>query len=295
MAKIADGFKGERVIFTPNSIQTYQSMNNQVTKQLFVTAIGYYPQAKFHFRERPEGMDENLIIYCEDGAGWIEYNEIRYNLTKNQAFILPANEAHAYGSSNTDPWSIYWIHFRGEAVSLFSSHIGCLIDLTDSTHNRYQDRFLLFEEIFQNLSMGYSPENLEYVSWCLGYFLASIKYLKQYRNVKNVKVTDCIQKSILFMKDNLENKITLEEIAKHANYSKSRFSTLFFQKTSFTPMVYYNQLKIQKACSYLQFSDFNLKEIAFRLGFYGPFHFSSVFKQEMGMTPKKYRKIHKEK
>jgi AraC-like DNA-binding protein len=58
-------------------------------------------------------------------------------------------------------------------------------------------------------------------------------------------------------------------------------------------MEYYTQLKIQRACSYLQFSDLKLKEIAFRLGFYDPFHFSKAFKQEMGIAPKEYRKKYK--
>jgi hypothetical protein len=208
MEKIAEGFKGEKAIVTPYNIRTYQS-ENQITKQLFVTHIGYYPQAKYHFRERTKGANENIIIYCEDGNGWIEHNEEKHYLSKNQVFILPACEAHAYGSSNNNPWSIYWIHFKGEDVALFASHIGRLINLSDSDSSRYRDRFLLFEEIYQNLAMGYSPENLEYASCCLRYFLASIKYLNQYREVKNVKEADIMQKSILFMKENLEKKITL--------------------------------------------------------------------------------------
>jgi len=54
-------------------------------------------------------------------------------------------------------------------------------------------------------------------------------------------------------------------------------------------MGYYNQLKIQRACSYLQFSDLKIKEIAFRLGYYDPFHFSKSFKKETRLTPKEYR------
>lgn len=100
---------------------------------------------------------------------------------------------------------------------------------------------------------------------------------------------DVIQKSILFMKNNLENKVELEEIARDAGYSSSHFRNLFQKKTSYTPMEYYQQLKIQRACSYLQFSDLKIKEIAFRLGYFDPFHFSKTFKKEMNMTPKEYR------
>jgi AraC-like DNA-binding protein len=86
----------------------------------------------------------------------------------------------------------------------------------------------------------------------------------------------------------------LREIACHVGYSLSRFNALFTEKTSYSPMVYYNQLKIQRACSYLQFSDLKLKEIAFRLGYYDPFHFSKAFKQEMEITPREYRVRYRE-
>lgn len=291
--KIAEGFKGEKAIITPYNIRNYQE-KNKITKQLYVTHIGYYPKAKFHFRERSKGTNENIFIYCEEGSGWVEYNNERFELKENHAFILPANEAHAYGSSNQTPWSIYWLHFKGSNISMFSNIIGRLIHLPESDKSRYGDRFTLFEEIYLNLERGYSPENLEYTSFALMYFLSSIKYLNQFRELNNVRKTDVIQKSILFMKDNLEGKITLHDIAEHVGYSSSRFGVLFTEKTSYSPMVYYNQLKMQRACSYLQFTDLKLKEIAFRLGFYDLFHFSKAFKQEMEITPKEYRKRYKD-
>jgi len=286
--KIAEGFKNEKAIILPYNVRTYLK-SNQATRQLYVTHIGYYPEAKYHFRERKAGANQNILIFCEKGKGWIIFNGEKTQLDRNQVFILPANEAHAYGADNHDPWSIYWIHFLGENSYLFSSIIGRIIDTRDSHSSRSGDRFLLFEEIFQNLEMGYSPENLEYAGFCLTYFLASIKYLSQFREIKNVKEMDVIQKSILFMKNNLEEKIELEDIARFVGYSSSHFGSLFLKETSYTPIEYYNQLKIQRACSYLQFSDLKIKEIAYRLGYFDPFHFSKAFKKETSLTPKAYR------
>jgi AraC-like DNA-binding protein/quercetin dioxygenase-like cupin family protein len=287
MEKIAEGFKGEKAIITPYNIRHFQAAN-PITKQLFITHIGYYPHAKYHYRERPEGCNENIFIYCEEGKGWVKHKETVHRLTRNQAFIIPAHDAHAYGADNA--WNIYWLHFCGENVSMFSSIIGQTVHVEESDKSRYNDRFQLFEEMYQNLEMGYSPENLEYVSFCLMHFLASLKYINQFREIKKAKETDVVQKSILFMKDNLENKITLDDIARHAGYSISHFGTFFARRTSYAPMEYYNQLKIQRAGSYLQFSDMKIKEIAFRLGYYDPFHFSKAFRQEMEITPKEYRK-----
>lgn len=293
MEIIAEGFKGEIAIVTPYNIRDFQA-TNEITRQLFITHIGYYPNAKYHYRRREEGTPENILIYCEKGKGWIEHNEETYNLSPNEVYIIPANESHAYGTDNRNPWSIYWIHFKGENIDMFRNILGCKLSIQDSQNSRFKDRFTLFEDMYQNLEMGYSPDNLEYISFCLMYFLASLKYLSQYREIKNVKVDDVIQKSILFMKDHLEEKITLKDIANAVGYSSSHLNTLFATRTSCSTMVYYNQLRIQRACTYLQFSDLKIKEISFRLGFYDPFHFSKSFLKEMGISPKEYRKKYNE-
>ncbi|MDL2303464.1 AraC family transcriptional regulator [Dysgonomonas sp. OttesenSCG-928-D17] len=286
---IADGFKGEKAIITPYNIRSYQA-NNEVTRQIHVTHIGYYPNAKFHYRERANGTDQYIFIYCEKGKGWVEYDDERYILKENQFFILPPGEYHKYGSELHNPWSIYWLHFKGENIQMFDSIIKKHIDVGDADNARHQDRFRLFEEIYQNLEMGYNPENLEYITFCLMYFLASLKYLSQYREIQSIRKADVIQSSIVYMKENLENRITLHDIADAVSYSGSHLNTLFVQRTSYSPMAYYNQLKIQRACSYLQFSELKIKEIAFRLNFYDQFHFTKAFVKEMEITPKEYRK-----
>lgn len=291
---LADGFKGERAIITPYNIRAYQS-GNEITKQMYITHIGYYPDAKCHYRVREEGTNENIFIYCEKGKGWIEYNEEHFKLKENCFFIIPAGEKHAYGADSKDPWSIYWLHFKGDKADIFQSIFGRMIYLEQSERSRQQDRIQLFNEMYQNLNMGYNPENLEYISFCLMHFLASLKYVSQYREIKKLKENDIIQKSILFMKDNLENKIILEDIAYFVGYSCSHLNTLFSQRTSFSPIEYFNQLKVQRACSYLQFSELKIKEIAFRLNYYDPFHFSKAFHKEMGITPKEYRRKYQDK
>ena len=61
MEKVAEGFKGEKAIVTPYNIRNLQRENN-ITKQLFVSHIGYYPHAENHFREREKGTNENVYI-----------------------------------------------------------------------------------------------------------------------------------------------------------------------------------------------------------------------------------------
>ena len=287
MEKVAEGFKGEKAIVTPYNIRNLQRENN-ITKQLFVSHIGYYPHAENHFREREKGTNENVFIYCESGCGWVSYKGEKYILTKNQAFILPANEQHAYGADEVNPWSIY-----GEGVAMFSSIIGKAISLEESDKSRYDDRFQLFEEMYQNLEMGYSPENLEYVSFCLMHFLASLKYINQFREIKKVRETDFIQKSISFMKENMEKHLSLEEISTQIGYSPSHFSMLFKKQTGHSPLTYFNLLKMQQACLLLDTTDMKINQICYKIGIEDTYYFSRLFSKIMGMSPREYRKSKK--
>ena len=62
MQRISDGFKGEKAILIPDNIRNFQAAN-PVTGQMFITEIGYYPRAKYHYFERPAGFNENILIY----------------------------------------------------------------------------------------------------------------------------------------------------------------------------------------------------------------------------------------
>lgn len=289
----ADGFKGEKAIITPYVIRDIQAAN-PITKQLYVTHIGYYPNARYHYRERREGTTEYVLIYCEKGSGWIDYNGEQFLLHEHQAFIIPAEQRHAYGADVNDPWSIYWLHFKGENAVMFTSIFGKVLSISDTTTNRFTDRTQLFEEVYKNLEMGYSQENMEYITFCFMYFLASFKYMPQFQETNKFERDDVIQNCIYYMRDNLEHKISLKDIADAVGYSTSHLNALFVQGTSFSPIEYYNQLKIQRVCYYLQFSDLKIKQIAFKLGFYDPFHLSKAFFKEMGLSPREYRNRYNE-
>lgn len=96
-----------------------------------------------------------------------------------------------------------------------------------------------------------------------------------------------------YMKNNLPQKLSLEDIAGHVGYSPSHFGQVFLKKTGQTPLNYFNQLKIQKACQLLDFSELKIKEIAEELGFYDQYHFSKVFFKQIGEPPTQYKKRNK--
>lgn len=78
--------------------------------------------------------------------------------------------------------------------------------------------------------MGYSSENLEYVTLCLWHFIASFKFIQQYREVNKSKKGDVVQEAINYMRSNLDKRLSLEDIAGNVNYSPSHFGQIFLKK-----------------------------------------------------------------
>jgi AraC family transcriptional regulator, arabinose operon regulatory protein len=284
-----EGFKGQRAIVLPNVIQD-ELKTWPLTKLLFVTDIGFYPNAQYHYRERPSGSEQNILIYCIEGDGWVEVKNNRKKVQKDQFFIIPAHIPHKYGVDNSEPWTIYWLHFTGtNAESLLQKGFS-VINIEPDGNTDHDRRIGLFEEIYNNLSMGFSKENLEYSSLSLWHLLGTFNYMSQFKRVTPIVQTDFIGKSILYMHQHIDKKINLSDLADHCGLSVSHYSMIFKKRTYRTPIQYFNNLKIQKACQMLDFTDMHIKEISIHLDFEDQFYFSRVFKKEMGLPPIEYRK-----
>lgn len=291
MIKLKNGFSGERALVLPQSV--VQEMEKDVLSSiLHITDIGYYPKALHHFRERKEPISQFVFIYCIEGAGWFCCGGQEHRVSANQYFILPAGIAHSYGSDDANPWTIYWIHFKGKLASSFAGQGARPIDIKPSVQSRISNRNDLFEEIFRTLEMGYSHENLLYACSAFHYYLGSLRYLQQYREAaRNESDTnDVVTAAIHYMKENLEKKLTLTDLAIHTGYSPSHFSVLFSKRTGYAPLTYFNQLKIQQACHLLDFTDMKVNQICFKIGIEDSYYFSRLFSKVMGMSPREYKK-----
>ncbi|MCJ7446782.1 MAG: AraC family transcriptional regulator [Bacteroidales bacterium] len=289
MLRKREGFIGQKAVVLPQIIQD-ELCNNLLTKLLYITDIGYYPAALHHYRDRPSGSKQNILIYCIEGKGWIEISNTKRKVTKNQFFIIPAGKPHKYGSEESDPWTIHWVHFTGESAHNFVRKDFSVINLSSEENTRNDRRIRLFEEAYQTLSMGFSAENLEYSTICLWYLLGSFQYITNFERIRTIKQFDIIEKSILYMHEHINKKITLADLARHCGFSVSQFSLVFKKKTSRSPIDYYNNLRIQNACQMLDFTNLHIKEISTQLDFEDQFYFSRVFRKIMGLPPKEYRK-----
>ncbi|WP_455674002.1 AraC family transcriptional regulator [Phocaeicola sp.] len=291
MAKIKEGFKGERLISLPEDLlNTYSK--DPLIGNLYVRKIGFFPRVKFHYVQKEEGCDYAMLIYCTEGKGWYKIYGKTYAVEKNQYIIIPPHVPYAFGADDASPWTIYWLHFRGELCRSFLPENPNPKPLLPNEHSRLQDRFRLFEEIYSCFSMGYIKEYMVYSSMCLYMFLASFTQLEQYRHITTPtqKEYPFSSRVIHYMQENIQQNLSLEQLSSYFKYSPSHFSMLFMKETGVSPINYFIRLKVQKACQYIELTNLKLNEIALKLGFEEPAYFSRIFTKVMGISPSEYRK-----
>lgn len=285
-----DGFKGSRTLVIPRLIMKELDID-KFSSMLYVTDIGHYPVAALHKRVRKTGISQYILIYCIDGEGWYELDGKRYDVKANHCFILPAYKPHKYGASEDNPWSIYWIHFKGEFASFYGEKFKTPFFIPPGRLSRIRDRLQIFEDIYTALSNGFSRSNIEFASSSLYYFLATIKYLDTFRASKQQNITDqeLTDSAIHYMKENIDKSCFLQDICNYVGYSKSHFSSIFRKKIGTSPINYMIKLKMQYACELLEQTELKINQICCMVGIADQYYFSNLFTKNIGVSPSRYR------
>ncbi|MGB3774109.1 MAG: AraC family transcriptional regulator, partial [Leeuwenhoekiella sp.] len=262
--KKREGFLGQQmIVLPPDSMK--EIVKNLLIHNFFLTAIGFYPNARFHDRKREKGADEYILLYCTEGQGKISVENNKFKIKPNHFIIIPPNVAHHYKSSIKNPWTIYWIHFTGKrALTIYERY---------SYKKKPRVKFIPYNEIrvenfleiIQLLEYSFENRSLELANIKLIYFLSSFVYRPELipKNSEN----NLISNSIEFMKKNIHKPLKIEDLATNESLSVSRFSEVFKEKTGSPPIHYFNKIKIQKSCQYLYFTDMSIKEICILVGF----------------------------
>jgi len=292
MLKLSDGFAGERSIVLPEMIREMEAADPFVS-QLYITDMGYYPHAAYHFRERPAGVEQYILIYCVKGKGHYKLYDKEYQVGENQFFIIPKGTPHQYGSDNDNPWTIYWLHFAGAQAACFGEDYQLPTTILPGVTSRITDRNDIFEEIFLTLSDNYSIDNLRYCTSLLYGYLASFKFCQLFRkyNCSDSRIdnTDLVNGALHYMLENVEKQLSLRELAAYIGYSVSQFSAVFKIKTGRSPLNYFNLLKIQRACKLLEETNMKINQISCKVGIDDSYYFSRLFTKIVGVSPKYYR------
>lgn len=117
-------------------------------------------------------------------------------------------------------------------------------------------------------------------------------YCKRMRDIKKKNViSKHIVIAIEYIREHIQENLTIDTIAEALELNPSYLSKLFKQEMQISISQYIRDEKIKIACDMLRHLNVSSLDIANYLGFSSQSHFIQVFKKQTGYTPEEFRKM----
>lgn len=256
-----------------------------LAKQLFFypTWLGHYFCTNRYFirRNRYQYM---LLMYVVKGVFNCRYRNHDCQATGGDILLLDCTEPHYYHAQ--DGLEFMYLHYDGSNSA----------DLTHFIQEQYgwhiqKDNNYKVGNILQDMLIFYQHNGVDNVMERSAQIYRLLEELL--RPSAEEKAEDLeIAKVIQYIRANLNQPITLQELASLINLSPFYFSHYFKKRTEFSPMDYVINMKIDYAKGLLIRTNKPIAEIAAAVGYAGTTAFSNIFSKRVGLSPRNYRNYH---
>lgn len=218
------------------------------------------------------------LVYVFDGKTKITINGTQDTLLQGEIILIPPYTVHSLEIDNAKTW-----------VGVFSEdHI-----VSYSKKYKYirSSKFTLSNEVEQILKSQLffegTPDRFMLIS-CL--YMVCNECIKNATSHKSEQNYEFISGVVNYIHNNIENNISLIDVATSMNYEQHYFSCLFHQYFSMNFKNFVNFFRFEKACTLLAQEKYTITYVAESCGFGSIRNFNRVFKKLGGCTPKEYKK-----
>lgn len=238
---------------------------------------------------RKKGRKDYLLIYTHSGSSMVRFGKEERHAGAGTVYMYEPGQEQYYGQIKNVYAQCYWICFSGHGVRQFLQQLNLNVtDVMDIGVNK--SMAAIFDTIIHEIikKTDYYESYTAILIQQLMYKIAILK--KTDANRKILKGNENILDSMNFINMNYDKKIIIKDLAKESNLCVSRYIQIFKEMTGLTPKEYLMNVRIEKACEFLSYTNLGIKEIALSIGFDDQMYFSRVFKKYKGLNPSEYRK-----
>ena len=114
------------------------------------------------------------------------------------------------------------------------------------------------------------------------------------RQSSNVYAVDdpYVAKALRIMEEHLTTSLDIQTLADQLHISRRMFEHRFQRKMHMAPASYLRAKRLRRAVELLENREMQITEIAYAVGFANAAHFCTLFRKQIGLTPKAYRAQH---
>lgn len=102
---------------------------------------------------------------------------------------------------------------------------------------------------------------------------------------------EVVEQVLMTMRQRLDQQLTLDDLARTANFSKFYFARMFRRVTGVSPRRYLYALRLEEAKRLLVMTTSSVAEISYRVGYSSVGTFTSRFTSSVGVPPAVYRRL----
>lgn len=235
----------------------------------------------------------NYVIHVViDGKGMLDCGGRRWMIRKGQMFILFPGEITTYYADKEDPWYYCWFGFQGSSAAKIVESIG----FTPQTPVlSFEDGEIVEKKIIEMLGSvsltldGQLHRNAEMMD-----ILSKMirERAKQAGSDSGEAGFSYSEYAVRYINNHFNEKIRIQELAKHIGISRSYLVKLVRQETGMSPQEYLIAVRMRRAADLLTRSNDPIRLIAAECGYEDALAFSKVFKSNFGQNPSDYRMLH---
>ena len=286
----------KRVSEQQSSIQTAASSVNNLSlmREQFYTRLVFH---LFESEQQFETQAENLHLDFHYEAYAVSYAEIR---SEKLTQMSSDKQINLYDNSlqmTKELLSKYLPHIPCHTLSLDTGHF-CIIfslekealpDYTDTIRNALEQvSAMLFN--YYSVTIHVSTGSAVAAPLQIADSFGEAKQL--FLQVSEMQSSDhkhhIVTNVKKYIQEHIEEKLTLNKVAKEFNISSNYLSILFSKHSDIGFSDYINQKKVEAAKKMMADGNYKIYEISDKLGFESAFYFSRVFKKVTGMSPRDY-------
>lgn len=265
--------------------EVYFYTSGETAKQTFFypLCVGHYfctPQ--YHVQRK--NYNSFLLMYVKKGEGYLTIEKKSYLFRKEDAVLVDCYKPHIYGTTKDS--ELLWFHFDGSTsrnyMEIIVGNSGPVCPVRDLTS---------FEKDLNRLILMVSSSSAVNDALCSYYIVKVLTdlVLCSSGSLKDKNTRSVVEDTISYIKNNICEPLTLEDLAGKANLSPFYFTRLFKKETGHTPHEYIILSRIDIAKFYLKSTSYSIKEICYSSGFSSESSFCTTFRKMCGMTPSEYR------
>lgn len=243
-----------------------------------------YPDPKYHI------VRNNSHIHCFEyvtkGGGIVTVDGKTNYPCAGDVYILPKGTDHNYCSAPDDPFEKIWFNISGSLCDELIHIYG----ITGTLIIKNFDAFAFFREfldICENKELSVSEVHSQ-CSLVFHKLLIKTSEILTMQSCSSRSISDNAANIKSYIDRNIYERLSIEQLSKHMNLSRSQVSRVFKKSYGVTPYDYILTRKIDTAKLLLKNTSLTIKEIAFKLNFADEHYFSNVFLQKTGVRPKRF-------